>query len=64
MLGQNCRKLWDVGGIMAHIRGCRKLRDVGRNDGTYQRGLYALAKPQKASGAKGRSWQISDRTVR
>ena len=41
MLGRNCRKLWDIGGIMAHIRGCRKLRDVGRSDGTYQRGLYA-----------------------
>ena len=29
-----------------------------------QKGLNALAKPQKASGAKGRSWRISDRTVR
>ena len=48
MLGWNCRKLWDVG---------------GDND-TYQRGLNALAKPQKASGAKGGSWRISDRTVR
>ena len=37
MLGRNCRKLWDVG---------------GDND-TYQRGLNALAKPQKAFGSKG-----------
>ena len=41
------------GGIIAHIRG-----------DCMQKGLNALAKPQKASGAKGRSWRISDRTVR
>lgn len=38
---------------MAHIRG-----------DCMQKGLNALAKPQKALGAKGRSWRISDRTYK